>query len=64
MDVARLREKAALCLRIARELSWNNPARLQLSELAGRYQQRARELEFKTPSTTVGRTERLAVDAT
>jgi hypothetical protein len=43
MDVAKLREKAALCLRIARGLSWNNPGRLQLTELAERFDRQAKE---------------------
>jgi hypothetical protein len=45
MDAASLREKAALCLRISRGLSWNNPARLQLLELAERLEQQAKEFE-------------------
>ena len=36
MDTLSLREKAALCLRIASRLSWNNPGRLQLTDLAER----------------------------
>jgi hypothetical protein len=36
MDAASLKEKAALCLRIAKGLSWNNPGRLQLTDLAER----------------------------
>ncbi len=49
MDVAILREKAALCLRIARRLSWNNPGRLQLTELAARFLHQAKEIETKGP---------------
>jgi hypothetical protein len=45
MDIAILREKAALCLRIARGLSWNNPGRLQLTDLAERFDRQAKELE-------------------
>jgi hypothetical protein len=45
MDIAGLREKAALCLRIARGLSWNNPARLQLTALAERYDREVKQLE-------------------
>ena len=52
MEIAILREKAALCLRIARQLSWNNPGRLQLIELAQRFDQQARELELQTASAT------------
>jgi hypothetical protein len=47
MDVASLREKAALCLRISRGLSWNNPARLQLLELAERLERQAEEIELQ-----------------
>lgn len=49
MDVAIaiLREKAALCLRIARGLSWNNPARLQLTDLAERFERQAKEIELQ-----------------
>ena len=47
MDVASLREKAALCLRIARGLSWNNPGRLQLTELAERFDRQAKESESR-----------------
>jgi hypothetical protein len=43
MDV----EKAALCLRISRGLSWNNPARLQLLELAERLERQAEEIELQ-----------------
>jgi hypothetical protein len=52
MDTASLKEKAALCLRIARGLSWNNPGRLQLTELAQRFDQQARDLQTQTASTT------------
>jgi hypothetical protein len=47
MDAASLMEKAALCLRISRGLSWNNPARLQLLELAERLERQAQELELQ-----------------
>jgi hypothetical protein len=47
MDVASLREKAALCLRIARGLSWNNPGRMQLTELAERLDQQAKDVELQ-----------------
>lgn len=43
MDAASLREKAALCLRIAQGLSWNNPARLQLTELASGFDRQAKD---------------------
>ena len=47
MDVASLREKAALCLRISRGLSWNNPGRLELLELAERLERQAKEFELQ-----------------
>jgi hypothetical protein len=47
MDAASLRKKATLCLRISRGLSWNNPARLQLLELAERLEQQAKEFELQ-----------------
>jgi hypothetical protein len=52
MDTVSLKEKAALCLRIAGRLSWNNPSRLQLTELAQRFDQQARDLQTQTPSAT------------
>jgi len=46
MDVASLmREKAALCLRIASELSWNNPGRSQFTDLAERFERQAKEID-------------------
>jgi len=50
MDAASLREKVALCLRISGGLSWNNPARLQLLELAERFERHAKELELQNHS--------------
>jgi hypothetical protein len=47
MDAASLKEKAALRLRVSRGLSWNNPARLQLLELAERLERQAKELEWQ-----------------
>jgi hypothetical protein len=47
MDTLSLREKAALCLRIASRLSWNNPSRLQLTDLANRLDRQAREIELQ-----------------
>jgi hypothetical protein len=53
MDAASLREKAALCLRIARGLSWNNPGRLQLTELAERFDRQAKESELRNDSVAL-----------
>jgi hypothetical protein len=50
MDASSLREKAALCLRIARGLSWDNPGRLQLTDLAERFDRQAKELELQSPA--------------
>src|SRR6266567_2034901 len=36
-----------LCLRIARGLSWNNPGRLQLTDLAERCERQGKELELQ-----------------
>jgi hypothetical protein len=47
MDAASLREKSALCSRISRGLSWNNPARLQFLELAERLERQAKESELQ-----------------
>jgi len=47
MDTLSLREKAALCLRIANGLSWNNPSRSQLTDLADRLDRQAKEIELQ-----------------
>jgi hypothetical protein len=47
MDILSLREKAALCLHIASRLSWNNPSRLQLTDLADRLDRQAKEIELQ-----------------
>jgi cell division protein ZapA (FtsZ GTPase activity inhibitor) len=51
MDTLSLREKAALCLRIASQLSWNNPSRLQLTDLADRLDRQAKEIELQNHPT-------------
>jgi hypothetical protein len=45
MDAAYFREKAAICARLASGLSWNNPGRQKLLELAEDFERRAAELE-------------------
>jgi hypothetical protein len=45
MDATYFRDKAATCMRLARGLSWNNPARHELMELAQEFQRQAEELE-------------------
>ena len=47
LNTSNLREKAALCLRIASRLSWNNPNRLQLTDLADRFDREAKEIELR-----------------
>jgi hypothetical protein len=47
MNTSNLREKAALCLRIASRLSRNNPNRLQLADLADRFDREAKEIELR-----------------
>jgi hypothetical protein len=50
MDAAYLREQAAICLRLASGLSWNNPARSQFLELAAEFDRRARGNDMRTPA--------------
>jgi hypothetical protein len=45
MDATYFRDKAETCLRLAKGLSWNNPARGELMELAEEFQRQAKELE-------------------
>ena len=42
------RDKAETCLRLAKGLSWNNPAGGELMELAEEFQRQAEELELTT----------------
>jgi len=48
MDAKHLREKAAVCARLANGLSLNNPGRFQLMNMAEELQQRAAEFEVQT----------------
>jgi hypothetical protein len=48
MDATYFRDKAETCLRLAKGLSWNNPARGELIELAEEFQRQAEELELTT----------------
>ena len=48
MDAAYFREKSETCLRLAKGLSWNNPARGELMELAEEFQRQAEELKVTT----------------
>jgi hypothetical protein len=45
MDATYFRDKAETCMRLAKGLSWNNPARHELMELAQEFQRQAEELE-------------------
>ncbi len=45
MDAVYFRDKAETCLRLAKGLSWNNPARGELMELAEEFERQAKELE-------------------
>jgi hypothetical protein len=45
MDAIYFRDKAESCLRLAKALSRNNPARGELMELAQEFQRQAKELE-------------------
>jgi hypothetical protein len=48
MDATYFRDKAETCLRLAKDLSWNNPARGELMELAEEFQRQAEELKATT----------------
>ena len=48
MDARYFRDKAEICLRLAKGLSWNNPARGELMELAEEFQRQADELDSAT----------------
>ena len=45
MDATYFRDKAETCLRLVKGLSWNNPARGELLELAEEFQRQAEELD-------------------
>jgi collagenase-like PrtC family protease len=45
MDAIYFGEKAETCLRLAKGLSWNNPARAELMDLADEFQRQAKELD-------------------
>ena len=45
MDAIYFRDKAETCLRLAKGLSWNNPARAELMDLAEEFQRQAKELD-------------------
>jgi len=45
LDAAYFRDKAETCLRLAHGLSWNNPARGKLMELAEDFECQAKQFE-------------------
>jgi hypothetical protein len=45
LDAAYFRDKTKTCLRLANGLSWNNPARGKLMELAEDFERQAKQLE-------------------
>jgi hypothetical protein len=45
MDAKYFRDRAETCVRLAKELPWNNPGRFQLMDIAERLQRRAANLE-------------------
>ena len=45
MDATYFRDKAEVCLRLAKGLSWNNPARGELMELAAEFRRQADEID-------------------
>jgi hypothetical protein len=47
MDANDFREKAATCLKLAQGLSWKNPSRFRLMDMAENFQRRATELEVQ-----------------
>jgi hypothetical protein len=58
MDATYFRDKAETCLRLAKGLSWNNPARGELMELADEFQRQADALDDTARSIKVRRGER------
>ncbi|HKD48618.1 MAG TPA: hypothetical protein VKB67_13110 [Rhizomicrobium sp.] len=54
MDAIYFRDKAETCLRLAKGLSWNNPARGELMELAEEFHRQAKELETPTYAARSG----------
>jgi hypothetical protein len=48
MDAKHLREKAALCFRLADGLSLNNPSRFQFMQMAEDFKKRAKGLEAQS----------------
>jgi hypothetical protein len=58
MDAAYFREKAAICAKLANGLSWNNPSRRELLQLAEDFERRAAELEAAERSKPGSRSDR------
>ena len=55
MDAKYCRDRAETCLRLAKELSWNNPGRFQLMDIAEKFQRRATSLEAQRARTSARR---------
>jgi hypothetical protein len=51
LDAAYFRDKAETCLRLANGLSWNNPARGKLMELAEDFERQAKQLKAVEDTT-------------
>jgi len=54
LDAAYFRDKAETCLRLADGLSWNNPARPKLMELAEDFKRQAKSAPPIRPDRPVG----------
>jgi len=52
MDAKYFRDRAETCLRLAKELPWNNPGRFQLMDIAEKLQRRAANLEAQEQQPT------------
>ena len=52
MDAKYFRDRAETCLRLAKELPWNNPGRFQLMDIAEKFQRRAANLEAQEQRTS------------
>ena len=55
MDAKYFRDRAETCLRLAKELPWNNPGRFQLMDIAEQFQRRAANLEAQEQRASTDR---------
>jgi hypothetical protein len=58
MDARYFRERAETCLRLAKELPWNNPGYFHLLDIAENLQRRAAELKAQEDKMAATNTER------